>query len=201
MGKIDLKKELKEIYKAGKEPLIVKVPEQRFIAYDRQGDPNTSDEYQKCMEVLYGLAYTIKFMCKELDKDFVVMPLEGLWWTDDMSEFSIDNKDIWKWTMMIALPNFVNVKMFDEAGVKLAAKKDLPLLVNGYFLKYKEGLCAQILHTGPYSEEPPTIEKLHNYIKKEGYTLHNKHKEIYLSSPLRTAPEKLKTIIRQPIVK
>ena len=201
MGKIDLKKEMKQLYKAGKEPSLVTVPEMKFVAYDGQGDPNTSEEYQKSMEVLYGMAYTIKFMCKELDKDFVVMPLEGLWWTDDMSDFTMDNKDIWKWTMMIALPDYVDKKMFEEARVKLAARKDLPNLGKGYFLKYKEGLCAQVLHIGPYDDEPPTIEKLHKFIEDTGYKLHKKHKEVYLSSPLRTAPEKLKTIIRQPITK
>ena len=201
MEKTDLKKEMKQLFKAGKEPSFVTVPEMRFVAYDGQGDPNTSEEYWKSMEVLFGMAYTIKFMCKAVDKDFVVMPLEGQWWTDDLSDFSMDNKDIWKWTMMIALPDYVNNKMFEEASVKLAAKKDLPNLGKSYFTTYEEGLCAQILHTGPYNDEPPTIKKLHKFIEENAYKLHLKHKEVYLNSPLRTASEKLRTIIRQPVCK
>ncbi len=201
MDKLDMKKSLKEFYSAKREPSLITVPEMRFAAYEGQGDPNTSEEYQNAMQVLYGMAYTIKFMCKDKGKDFVVMPLEGLWWTDDMEDFTTDNKDIWKWNMMIALPDYVDTNLFEEARAKLASKKDVPDLGKGFFYTYKEGLAAQILHIGPYADETPTVDKLHMFINDKGYKPHLKHREIYLSSPLRTAPEKLKTIIRQPVCK
>jgi len=201
MAKIDLKKEMKQLYTAGKEPAIVTVPEMTFIAYDGQGDPNTSKEFQDSMGVIFGLAYTIKFMCKEIDKDFVVMPLEGLWWTDDMSDFSVANKEKWKWTVMIALQNYIDIEIFNEAKKKLFAKKKLSNIGKARLEKYEDGLSAQILHSGPYAEETPTIEKLHSFIKEQGYRMHKKHREIYFNSPQKVAPEKLKTIIRQPITK
>ena len=201
MAKIDLKKEMKQLYTAGKEPAIVTVPEMTFIAYDGQGDPNTSKEFQDSMGVIFGLAYTIKFMCKEIDKDFVVMPLEGLWWTDDMSDFSVANKEKWKWTVIIALPNYIDIEIFNEAKKKLFAKKKLSNIGKARLEKYEDGLSAQILHSGPYAEETPTIEKLHSFIKEQGYRMHKKHREIYFNSPQKVAPEKLKTIIRQPITK
>jgi len=205
MAKIDLKKEMKQLYTAGKEPAIVTVPEMTFVAYDGQGDPNTSKEYQDSMGVIFGLAYTIKFMCKEMDTskvvDFVVMPLEGLWWTDDMSDFSVANKEKWKWTVMIALPDYIDIEIFNEAKKRLFAKKEQSNIGKARLEKYEDGLSAQILHLGPYAEEPPTIEKLHRFIKEQGYRMHKKHREIYFNSPQRVAPEKLKTIIRQPITK
>lgn len=201
MAKIDMKKDMKHLYTAGKEPAIVTVPEITFIAYDGQGDPNTSKEFQDSMGVIFGLAYTIKFMCKGMEKDFVVMPLEGLWWTDDMSDFSVANKEIWKWTVMIALPDFIDIGIFNEAKQKLFAKKKLSNIDKARLEKYEDGLSAQILHMGPYAEEQPTIEKLHVFIKEQGYRMHKKHREIYFNSPERVIPEKLKTIIRQPIIK
>ena len=201
MAKIDLKKEMKQLYTAGKEPVLVTVPEMTFVAYDGKGDPNTSKEFQDSMGVIFGLAYTIKFMCKEMLKDFVVMPLEGLWWTDDMSDFSVHNKENWKWTVMIALPDYIDVKIFNAAKQKLFTKKKLLNIDKARLGKHEDGLSAQILHIGPYAEEPPTIEKLHRFIKEQGYRMHKKHREIYLNSPQRVASEKLKTIIRQPITK
>jgi len=126
------------------------------------------------------------------------MPLEGLWWTDDMSKFSIENKEDWKWTLMIMQPEFVEEKLIAEATEQLKRKKDLPALSKARFEAFSEGKAVQVMHIGPFSEEGPTIKRLHNFIKDNGYKLYGKPHEIYLSDIRRTAPEKWKTIIRQP---
>ena len=168
---------------------------------DREGDPNISKEFQEAIEALFSLSYTLKFLIKksELAIDYGVMPLEGLWWADDMSKFSIDNKKDWKWTLMIMQPEFVEEKLIAKAKDQLKKKKDLSAQSKVRFETFSEGEAAQIMHIGPFSEEGPTIEKLHNFIRDNGYTLHGKHHEIYLSDIRRAAPEKWKTIIRQPI--
>lgn len=203
MDKIDLKKELKEFYwNSKKEIRIVKVPPMNFLMIDGKGDPNDSEEYMDAIQSLYSLAYTIKFsLKKESEIDYGVMPLEGLWWTDDMREFSEDNKKIWKWTVMIMQPKFVTQKIFSKCFEDVRKKKNLQSLSKIRFEKYGEGLSAQIMYVGPYSDEGPTIMKVHDFIKEKGYELKGKHHEIYLGDPRRTKPEKLKTIIRQPIEK
>jgi len=204
MKKIDFKKELKYLYNpSAKEVVFVDVPEMTFLMIDGMGDPNTAQEYKDAIEALYSVSYALKFMIKkgEMTIDYVVMPLESLWWTDDMTQFTTDNKDVWKWTSMIMQPQFVIKDLFDNA-VEQVKKKNLPALPKTRFETFYEGLSAQIMHIGPYSAEGPNIEKLHNFIKENGYEfdgLVQKHHEIYLSDPRRTKPEKMKTVIRQPV--
>lgn len=199
MDKIDYKKELKELYNPKKENTIVKVPAMNFLMVDGKGDPNNSAEFADAIQSLYSLAYTIKFTIKKENQiDYGVMPLEGLWWTDDMRLFSQDNKEIWKWTAMIMQPEIVTQRIFDTC-LESVKKKDFEGLQKIRFEKYDEGLSAQILYLGPYSDEGPTIKKLHEFVRVQEYELTGKHHEIYLGDHRRTEPEKLKTIIRQPI--
>lgn len=204
MDKIDLRKDLKHLYNpSAKEVSIVEVPTMNFIMVDGRGNPNTEPEFQTAVEALYGAAYTLKFSLKKsgAGPDFSVMPLEGLWWMDDMTQFSADNKDQWKWTLMIALPDFVTPDMIDGVIKELQAKKDNPSIAKLYFAPFEEGTAVQIMYVGPYSEEASTIARMHEFAKSNGYGLAGKHREIYLSDPRRTAPEKLKTVLRQPVRK
>lgn len=201
MKKVDLKKELKELYvPSSKEVSIVRVPKMNFLMIDGIGDPNTSKAYSDSIETLYSVSYSIKFILKkEKEIDYVVMPLEGLWWAEDMGQFSTKNKDKWKWTSMIMQPDFVDKKVFEMAFEQVKIKKNLLMLSKIRFQSFSEGLSVQIMHIGPYSAEIPTIEKLHKFVKESGHNLRGKHHEIYLSDPRKTAPERIKTIIRQPI--
>lgn len=204
MAKVDLKKELKHLYQPSKAKFtIVDVPEMNFIMIDGHGDPNTSLDYQEVMNALYAVSYAIKFALKADPgtDDYVVMPLEGLWWVEEMAEFSMEEKGAWDWTMMILQPEWVTPEIVEAGKAEAARKKDLPALDRMRFAPYHEGLTAQILYVGPYAEEGPTIARLHDFIHEEGYELDGKHHEIYLSDPRRTAPEKLKTVIRQPMRK
>ncbi len=204
MEKIDLKKQYSNLYKASaKKPEIVTVPQLKYLMVDGFGDPNSSKMFQDAIEALYSVSYTLKFMYKKREEsiDYAVMPLEGLWWTDDMNNFSMENKNNWKWTLMILQPEFITLENIEIAKTNAAKKKKLPLLNSLRFEKMNEELSAQILYIGPYNDEPSTIVMLHNFIKDSGYSLCGKHREIYLSDMRRTAPEKLKTIIRQPIYK
>jgi len=203
MGKVDLKKTLKHLYNpSAKVVSVVDVPPMNFLMIDGVGDPNVSPEYRQAMEALFSLSYALKFRVKkEIGVDYVVMPLEGLWWTDDPSQFSMTNKAIWKWTAMIMQPEYVTYEFFEKALAEVKRKKGLPTLDRVRFETYHEGLSAQIMHIGPYAAEEPTIAKLHSFIRDNGYELNGKHHEIYLSDPRRTAPEKLKTVLRQPIHK
>lgn len=202
--KIDLKKELKHLYKpSAKEAAVVEVPLMNYLKIDGTGDPNKAQTYQDSIEALYAVSYTLKFMIKKGERaiDYAVMPLEGLWWTDDMADFSVDNKEIWKWTSMIMQPEFVTGDLVNEALKQVEKKKNPPALSKIRFEHLDEGLSAQIMHIGPYADEGPTIKKLHNFIKEKGYRLRGKHHEVYLSDVRKTAPEKLRTIIRQPMEK
>src|SRR4030042_1311720 len=168
---------------------------------DGEGDPNTSQAFQDAVEALFSVSYTLKFMIKKGKEgiDYGVMPLEGLWWADDMSQFSIENKDNWKWTLMIMQPEYVTGNLVDEAIEQVKKKKSLTALPTIRFEAFSEGKAAQIMHIGPFSEEGPTIQKVHDFIKEMKYKLSKKHHEIYLSDIRKAAPEKLKTIIRQPM--
>lgn len=203
MDKIDLKKELKEYYwNSTKEIKIVNVPTMNFLMVDGKGDPNISEEFTDAIQSLYSLAYTIKFtLKKESEIDYGVMPLEGIFWTDDMSKFSQGNKNIWKWTIMMMQPKFVTKKFFNDCLEEVKKRKNFQSLSEIRFEKYSEGSSAQIMYIGPYSDEGPTIMRVHDFVKEKGYELKGKHHEIYLGDPGRTKPEKLKTIIRQPIAK
>ncbi len=202
--KADLRKELKNLYNAPvKEPVILQVPVMNFLMADGEGNPNTSPRFQELTETLFSVSYTLKFMVKkgEQEPDYAVMPLEGLWWTDDWSAFSLDKKDLWQWTIMIMQPHFISQEMVDAAISQVKKKKGLPGLDSLRLSSYDEGLSAQVMHVGPYAEEGPTVAGLHRFIMDSGYTPAGKHHEIYLSNPRLMAPEKLKTIIRQPVKK
>ena len=202
MKKVDLKKELKHLYQPfAKEVFIVQVPKQQFIMIDGQGDPNTSKEFREAVEALFSTAYALKFMVKkgETGIDYGVMPLEGLWWSDDMTTFSVGNKSDWKWTLMIMQPEFVTRDLFAIALQQVKKKKNLNALSKLRLEAFNEGKAAQILYVGPFSEEGPSIDKLHSYIQENRYKASGKHHEIYLSDITKTAPDKLKTIIRQPV--
>ncbi len=202
MSKIDLKKDFKHLYSAStKEPALVDVPPANFLMIDGKGDPNQAPEFREAVEALYGVAYTLKFMLKKrgIGLEYAVMPLEGLWWLEDMRLFSPEKKDDWLWTLMIMQPKWVTEALAREAVEEVARKKDPPALAGIRFEAYHEGPAAQIMYIGPYSEEGPTIESLHAFIRSSGHERCGKHHEIYLSDPRRTAPEKLKSIIRQPI--
>ncbi len=201
MQKIDLKKELKHLYQqSAKEVVQVEVPTFQFLMVDGEGDPNTSQEYAQAVEALFSASYTAKFMVKKGPQgiDYAVMPLEGLWWADDMSVFIANDKSRWKWTMMIMQPYFVATEVIQAAISEVKRKKALPAVGKLRLEAFSEGNCAQVLHIGPFSEEGPTIERLHSFIDartgRDG-----KHHEIYLSDIRRADPAKWKTIIRHPI--
>ena len=199
--KIDLRKELKHLYNSSsKQIAVVDVPEMNFLMIDGQGDPNTSAAYQNAVEALFAVSYTLKFMIKKSESlvDYSVMPLEGLWWADDMTGFNMNDKQAWKWTSMIMQPKYVTEELLQEALIQMKKKKDLPALSGMRFECFHEGQAAQILYFGPYSDEGPTIEGIHRFIAEQGHRLRGRHHEIYLSDPRRTDPTKLKTIIRQP---
>lgn len=204
MSKMDFKKDLKYLYKPSSVDVsFVEVPQMNFLMIDGRGDPNTSPEYAKAVEALFALAYGLKFKVKRSDSglDYGVMPLEGLWWMKGMSQFSVENKEAWEWTMMIAQPEYVTPELFAETSAEVEKKKGMPVLSSVRFEPYYEGHAAQIMYIGPYSEEGQTIARIHASINQKEYRLRGKHHEIYLNDPRKTASEKLQTIIRQPFEK
>ena len=201
MKKIDLKKELKQLYKpSAKEVAQVTVPPLKYLMVDGKGDPNTSQEYAQAVEALFSVSYTAKFAVKKgaQKTDYAVMPLEGLWWADDMSAFITGDKANWNWTMMILQPSFVRDETIRDAISEAGRKKNLPALHKLRLEELSEGRCAQILHVGPFSAEGPTIAKLHEYIDAHS-SLTGRHHEIYLTDIRRADPMKWKTILRQPM--
>jgi hypothetical protein len=201
MGKIDFKIELRQLYQSSaKEVVQVDVPTMNYLMVDGEGDPNTSKEYPDAIEALFSVSYAVKFMVKKetLAVDYGVMPLEGLWWADDMSKFSTDDKSNWKWTMMIMQPEFVTKEIVNTAIYDVSKKKNPAAIARVRFEALSEGRCAQILHIGPFSEEGPTIEKVHQFVDSRGKRI-GKHHEIYLSDIRKADPAKWKTIIRQPM--
>jgi len=196
-----LKKELKQLYQASAKDVVeVDVPALRFLMVDGQGDPNTSQAYAQAVEALFSVSYTAKFIVKKGPQaiDYAVMPLEGLWWADDMSSFHPGDKAKWKWTAMIVQPGFVSNDVIDAAMAEVRKKKKAPGIDRLRLEEFTEGRCAQVLHVGPFSEEGPTIERLHAFIDaRSGRS--GKHHEIYLSDIRRTQPSRWKTIVRQPM--
>ncbi len=202
MTKTDFKKELNELYRpSAKKFSIAAVPPLSFLMVDGAGYPGTSQAYQDALAALYPVAYGLKFMSKkELERDYTVMPLEGLWWAENMNAFTtMEDKDAWLWTAMIMQPDWITQEMFEQAVEQAGKKTDSPALETMRLQSYHEGLSAQILYFGPYSDEGPTIARLHTFIEENGCELAGKHHEIYLSDPRRTVPAKLKTVIRQPM--
>lgn len=201
MKKIDLKNELNHLYQPSAKQIVeVDVPSFQFLMIDGQGDPNTSPEYTRAVEVLFSVAYTVKFLVKRGRQhiDYAVMPLEGLWWADDMSAFTDNDRAQWKWTMMIMHPSFVSEEVVKTAMAEVIRKKALPAVGKLRLETFAEGLCAQVLHIGPFSTEGSTIAKVHQFIAAQG-TPTGKHHEIYLSDIRRADPAKWRTIIRQPM--
>ena len=202
MAKLDFKQQFKQFYSpSAKQCAIVDLPAMNFLMLDGAGDPNHAPAFQTAVETLYAVAYTLKFMLKKGADgiDYGVMPLEGLWWSEEMATFSVERKSDWLWTLLIMQPDFITAAQVEAAKVEAAKKKDLPALSQLRFEAYHEGLSAQIMHLGPFAAEGPTIATLHTFISNQGYQLRGKHHEIYLNDLRRTAPEKLKTVIRQPI--
>ena len=203
MKKIDYKKELKHLYRpSAKNVVVVDVPAMNFLMIDGAGDPNTTPFFQEATEALFAVSYGLKFIIKkgEQQVDYGVMPLEGLWWADDMTQFSVEKKGDWQWTLLMMQPEFVTPELFVEAVEQVKKKKNPAALPLMRFEAYAEGKAAQIMHIGPFSEEGPTIAKVHAFIDENDGQLSGKHHEIYLSDIRRAAPEKWKTVIRQPFV-
>ncbi|MEV0661255.1 GyrI-like domain-containing protein [Actinomadura luteofluorescens] len=201
MDRYDIKRELKQFYAPkNTDWALVDVPAQQFIAADGSGDPNTSADYSRAVEALYAVAYTIKFASKALDRDFVVGPLEGLWWSDDPEVFITREKDAWQWRMLISQPDWITGDLIEEAKQTALAKKGLPAIAEVHRETLKEGTCAQLLHVGPYDDEGPALARLHHeYLAANGLRMSGQHHEIYLGDHRRTEPAKWKTILRQPV--
>lgn len=187
------------LYRAGRKPALVEVPELAFVVIDGHGDPNTSPAYAEALQALYRLSYGLKFgLRRELGLESRVGPPEGLWSAADPAAWSALPRSAWAWTMMIRQHDAVTPELFE--AVRAAALRRGPASVSQARLdRLCEGKCAQVLHFGPYSAEAPTIAGLHAFIRETGLRLHGRHHEIYLGDPRRTAPERLRTIIRQPV--
>lgn len=201
-AKVDLKKTL-DAYQAQRGRFrVVDVPDQQYLMVDGHGDPNTTPAYAQALAALYPVAYALKFASRrDLGRDHVVMPLEGLWWADDMETFTTArDKSRWDWTMMIMVPDWVGPEMVD-AAVERAGAKDRPVrLADVRFETLSEGLCVQTLHVGSFDDEAPVLARMHEeVVPAHGLRMVGKHHEIYLGDPRRTAPERLRTILRQPV--
>ncbi len=202
MDKVDFKKALKPLYGPTRRQGIhlVEVPALRFFMIDGQGDPNTEPGYAEAVTALYSVSYALKFTSRgQLDKDYGVPPLEGLWWAKDLSAFLAREKHLWFWTMMIMIPDWIGPRIVDQVIEKVRREKPQPGLDRLRIEQFTEGAAVQALHIGPYDGEGPLIAEMHAYAKDNGKRLIGKHHEIYLSDPRRAAPEKLRTILRQPI--
>ena len=199
MTRLDLRKKLKRYYTAKRKPELIDVPEGMFLTILGSGDPN-GREYQEAMQALYGLSYTLKFDQKAKGRDYTVMHLEGLWWVEG-GVFDLNDpapREQWRWKSMIRQPDFIAEEMVEEVRPKVREKSG-PKVDEVKLESFHEGLCAQVMHVGPYSEEGPTIQLLHDYIGENGYRPRGDHHEIYLGDPRRTKPENLKTILRHPV--
>ncbi len=204
----DFKKEYREFYLPKNTPSVVSVPAMNFIAVRGTGDPNREDgEFKKAVGLLYGIAFTVK-MSKLGDHrmegyfDYVVPPLEGLWWQDGVTGVDYSRKEDFRWISMIRLPGFVTEAEFLWA-VREAERKKKEDFSKAEFFRYDEGLCVQCMHEGPYDNEPETVSRMHRFMEAQGFSLdiseHRLHHEIYLSDARKTAPEKLRTVIRHPV--
>ncbi len=201
MPKADFKKTLKHLYNPPKQFKTVDVPEMQFLMADGHGDPNVAQEYKDVIEALYAVAYKMKFISKKvLEQDYTVPPLEGLWWAEDMETYLTREKSNWDWTMMIMTPDWITEEIFDDAVTQVRQAKNPSALKRIRLERYHEGLSVQVMHIGSYDDEGPILAKMHSeYIPENGFIENGKHHEIYLSDPRRVAPEKLKTVLRQPV--
>ena len=207
---LDYKKEYKDLYSPKNEPMEINIPEITFVAIEGKGNPNDKDgEYQKALEIIYGIQYTIK-MSKKGNYipngyfDYVVPPLEGLWWSNKDEIFPIKDKSKFCWISMIRLPEYVTKDVFEWACIEVNKKKKINT-EKAKYLKIKEGLCVQMMHIGSYDDEPKTIKIMEEYIVKNNFindiSSKRRHHEIYLSDPRKAKPSKMKTILRIPIKK
>ena len=203
MTKIDFKKTLKPLFDPPRRFVMMDVPEMQFVMADGHGDPNTAQEYKDVIEALYAVAFKMKFVSKKiLEKDYVVPPLEGLWWAEDMATFASRENSAWDWTMMIMTPDWISAEIFNEAVAQVHKAKDPAALGKVRLERYHEGLSVQIMHIGSYDDEGPVLAKMHNdFLPESGFVENGKHHEIFLSDPRRAAPEKMKTVLRQPVRK
>lgn len=196
MEKIDLTKEYRHLYQAKMEPQLIEVPPANFLMISGRGAPS-SDIYVSKVGALYSLAYKVKFLNKASGQGFVVCKLEGLWWFDSYDGATPPRQE-WNWSMMIRMPNFISADLVEEARRRIAAR-DVPFLDEVQLEGLHEGLSAQVLYVGPYSDEVQTIIELHEFVQQQGYRLRGHHHEIYLNDPRKTEPAKLKTILRHPV--
>jgi len=199
--KVDFKKTLDSYQAKHGQFRIVEVPPLQYVMIDGHGSPDGS-AFAAAVQALYPVAYALKFMSKQqLNKDYVVPPMEALWWADDMQVYATREKDRWEWTVMLMVPDWITAEMFEAAKAKAAKKKDAPARLSDVRLEtMEEGTCVQTLHIGSYEDEAPVLRRMHNeFIPEHGYELTGKHREIYLSDPRRVAEDKLKTILRQPV--
>ena len=207
MENLDLRKQLKYLYSpSAKMVEVVDVPAFNFAmidgAIEPDASPGTSPGFQEATQALYGIAYTLKFMTKQRKSnpvDYPVMALEGLWWVED-GQFDIQKPGNWKYTLLILQPDLVTTEMFSDGLAQLQKKKPSPAVERLRLERFCEGLCLQIMHIGPYAEEPATVAKMTAFAQENGYSLQYNHHEIYIGNPLRADPAKLKTILRHPIV-
>lgn len=200
MQTLDLRKLLKPYFSAPAEPVLLNVPKFNYLMIDGIGDPNTTPVYQTAVQALYSLAYTLKFSIKKTEGvDYPVMALEGLWWADDMESFVKGERNNWRWTMMILQPELVTPDRLAGACREVERKKPGVPVDEVRLEEFYEGQSAQMMHKGPYAAEGPNIARLHDFIAQNNLQRRGKHHEIYLSDPNRTAPEKMRTILRQPV--
>jgi hypothetical protein len=201
--KVNYKTRLKHLYHPSAKRIdSLVIPEMQYLIIDGKGEPG-GESYHTAVEALFTVAYTMKFMVKREQQrmDYGVMPLEGLWWAQDMSDFITRRKERWQWTMMIMQPECTNHLLYQTAIERVRTKKPKINLAKLRFENFTEGLVAQTLHIGPFDDEGPTVERLHQHIKDSRHKLDGKHHEIYLTDIRRAAPQNWKTIIRQPMRK
>jgi hypothetical protein len=200
--KVDFKKELNELYnpKAGQFTLV-NVPAMQYLMVDGHGDPNTVPAYQEAVASLFSVSFTLKFHSKNvMNRDYVVPPLEGLWWSENYDDFRSGRKDNWSWTMMVMVPDWLGQPEVEEAVGAVRSKKPKINVDSLRFATLHEGLCAQIMHIGSYDDEAPTLMKLHDvWLPENGLQERLKHHEIYIGDPRKTEPSRLKTVLRQPV--
>jgi hypothetical protein len=203
---LDLKRALKPFFNPPREPVMVDVPELGYLMIDGQGAPEESanepsTEFQQSFSILFPAVYTIKFRLKKDGLTMPILPLEALWMTSEDGAFdmAVPPSD-WHWRVLIAVSDDVTPALFEEAVAEVRRKKgDSEVLGRLRFERWREGRCAQVMHLGPYSEERPTIERLHAFIAAQGCRMRGAHHEIYLGDPRRGDPAKLKTVLRQPV--
>ncbi len=202
--KVDFKRTLDSYKAKAGEFRLVELPTLQYLMVDGQGDPNTSPAYQQALQTLYPVAYKLKFASKrELGRDYVVPPLEGLWWADDMAAFtSRRNKHEWRWTMMLLVPEWLGADMVEAAREQAGAKNPPARLDDVRLQELTESLCVQTLHVGSFDDEGPVLERMHSeFLPANGLQLTGKHHEVYLSDFRKVVAQKLRTILRQPVLR